>query len=130
MRRFLTILMAVILLACPVSAMAEAAGTKGDMIIGDWTMDYFGIPMVFHFHENGTFEGIIDMNIPVADDGFNGITGLWTFDGKTLTIRDNTGTSNETFNFTWDGEKLSGVMYDTQVFMSRAVQSGIPAAGK
>ena len=85
MGRFLTTLMAVMLLSCFIAATAEAYD-----ITGDWTMDYFGIPMVWSFHPEGNFEGIIDMDIPVADDGFNGITGLWTFDGETLTISDDT----------------------------------------
>ena len=83
--------------------------------------------MVWSFHPEGNFEGIIDMDIPVADDGFNGITGLWTFDGETLTISDDTGASDETFTFTWDGEKLSGIMLDTEVFMFRADGSGASA---
>lgn len=122
MRRFLTTLMAVMLLSCFIAATAEAYD-----ITGDWTMDYFGIPMVWSFHPEGNFEGIIDMDIPVADDGFNGITGLWTFDGETLTISDDTGASDETFTFTWDGEKLSGIMLDTEIFMFRADGSGASA---
>lgn len=118
MRKFLAILLTAILLACLVGALAEAAQDVDDMT-GDWTCDYFTIPMIFTFNADGTFIGTIDMDIPVADDGSNSITGVWTFDGATLTIAspDDPG---ESYDFTWDGEKLTGVMYDTEVFMYRA----------
>ena len=117
MRKFLAILLTAILLAGLVGALAEAAKEVDDMT-GDWTCDYFTIPMIFAFNADGTFTGTIDMDIPVADDGSNSITGEWTFDGTTLTIADPV--SGENFDFTWDGEKLTGIMYDTEIFMYRA----------
>ncbi len=119
MRKFLALLLAALLLASLAGALAEAAR---DMT-GDWTIDYFGIPMVFHFHEDGTFEGAIDMDIPLADDGSNSIFGQWVFDGETLTIFSETPDEAEAFSFTWDGEKLSGVMEGTELTLYPAAQA-------
>lgn len=108
MRKFLAILMAALLLAGLVGALAEAASDEEIYnVTGDWFVDYFTIPMIFTFNEDGTFIGTIDMDIPLADDGSNSITGIWEFDGETLTISDPE-TTDESFSFTWDGEKLSG----------------------
>ena len=110
MRKFLAILLAALFMTCLAAALAETAA-DGEIYdpAGDWSVDYFGIPMIFTFKDDGTFIGAIDMDIPVADDGSNSITGIWEFDGETLTISDPE-TTEETFSFTWDGEKLSGVM--------------------
>ena len=112
MRKFLAILMVAVLVA----GLAMAEGASFDAV-GDWSMDYFGIPMIFSFLDDGTFAAVIDMDIPVADDGSNGFTGLWVAEGDTLTISDDTGVSEETFTFTWDGEKLAGVMEETDVYL-------------
>ena len=119
MRKFLALLLAALLLASLAGALAEAAR---DMT-GDWTIDYFGIPMVFHFHEDGTFEGAIDMDIPLADDGSNSIFGQWVFDGETLTIFSETPDEAEAFSFTWDGEKMTGVMEGTELTLYPASQA-------
>ena len=51
-------------------------------------------------------------------------TGEMTYqDGETLTIADDTGESDETFDFTWDGEKLCGVMEGTEVYMYPVAQA-------
>ena len=117
MRRFLAIVMIAILAA---GAVCAAVGEALTDVTGDWAMDYFSIPMIFSFDEDGTFAAVIDMDIPLADDGSNGFTGMWAFDGETLTISDDSGQSEETVSFTWDGEKLCGVMEGTEVYMVRA----------
>ena len=128
MRKFLAILMAALLLTTLIGALAEAAADEEIYdVTGDWSIDYFTIPMIFTFNEDGTFIGTIDMDIPVADDGSNSITGIWEFDGETLTISDPE-TTDESYSFTWDGEKLSGVMYDTELFMYRIVEDEEAAA--
>ena len=122
MRKFLAILLAAILLCGFAGALAEAAADEEIYdVTGDWSIDYFTIPMIFTFNKDGTFIGTIDMDIPVADDGSNSITGIWEFDGVTLTISDPE-TIDESYSFTWDGEKLSGIMYDTELFMYRVAE--------
>jgi hypothetical protein len=119
--------MLAILLTGLICIWTPAIGDEVYDVTGDWTMDYFGIPMSFSFRENGTFEALIDMGNLIADDGSNSFTGMWTFDGKKLTISDDSSESDETYNFTWDGEKLSGIMYDTEVSLYRVpseTQSG------
>ena len=132
MRKFLAILLAVLLLASLAGALAEAAEATEEAydVTGDWTVDYFGIPMIFHFLEDGSFEGVIDMDIPVADDGSNSIFGLWQFDGETLVIFSETPEDEDAFSFVWDGEKLSGVMEGTELFMYPiAPDEAAPAEG-
>ena len=130
MRRFLAVLLTMILLASLAGALAEAAEATDQLydVTGDWTIDYFGIPMIFHFLEDGTFEGVIDMDIPVADDGSNSIFGLWAFDGQTLTIFSETPEDEDAFSFVWDGEKLSGVMECTELFMYPVTETEESAA--
>lgn len=118
MRKWMATLLFLVLVFGFACAWAETAIDKVDLT-GDWKMDYFGIPMFFFFYENGTFEALIDMGSHVADDGSNGFTGDWTFDGKTLTISDD---GSEPFTFTWDGEKLTGVMEGVEVSMIRAIE--------
>lgn len=105
-------------LAC---AWAETATEVADLT-GDWTMDYFGIPMFIFFHEDGTYEGLIDMDVEF-DEG-NDFSGTWEFDGTTMIIRGDDGEQT----FTWDGEKLTGVMYDNEVVIQRAVEPEEPEA--
>ena len=113
MRKFLALLLAALLLASLAGALAEAAR---DMT-GDWTIDYFGIPMNFTFHEDGTYEGLIAMDIQ-ADEG-NDFAGTWEFDGATCVIHGEDGDAS----FTWDGEKLSGVMEGTELTLYPAAQA-------
>lgn len=122
MRKFVAILLTAILLAGLVCACAETQTETVDLT-GDWTMDYFGIPMVYFFYEDGTFEAIIDMDIPVADDGSNSFPGTWEFDGTTLSLHGDDGDAE----LTWDGEKFTGVMFEETVNLVRAVESEEPA---
>ncbi len=122
MRKFVAILLTAILLAGLVCACAETQTETVDLT-GDWTMDYFGIPMVYFFYEDGTFEAIIDMDIPVADDGSNSFPGTWEFDGTTLSLHGDDGDAE----LTWDGEMFTGVMFEETVNLVRAVEPEEPA---
>lgn len=118
MRKLAVLLPAALVLATMVCAHAEPQEDVADLT-GDWTMDYFGIPMNFTFHEDGTCEGLIAMDIQ-ADEG-NDFAGTWEFDGATCVIHGEDGDAS----FTWDGEKLTGVMHNTEVFLLRAATAGV-----
>ena len=116
MRKAALMLLATLLLVGFVWANAETGIAD---LTGDWTMNYFGIPMYYFFYEDGTFEGMPAMDIPVAEDGSNSFTGTWEFDGTTLDMHGDDGDAQ----FTWDGEKLTGIMFDATVVMQRAVET-------
>ena len=124
MRKLFAALLAAILLLSLACAWAETATDAPDLTGSTWTMDYFDIPMLFVFNEDGTFVGTIDMDIPVADDGSNSFAGTWEFDGETLMMYGDDGD----VSFTWDGEKMTGIMFDTEVYLLQALKTEEPAA--
>ena len=118
MRKLAALMLSAILLLGLACAWAETAAD----LVGCWTMDYFGFPMYFAFSENGTYDAMIDVDFEF-DEG-NYFTGTWAFDGKTLIVHGDEGDQS----FTWDGEKLTGVILDTEVVMERAVSPAATAA--
>ena len=115
MRKWMALLLVIVLLLGLAFASAETTTDVVDLT-GEWKMDYFGMTMLFSFKEDGTYEGLIDAGIDF-DDG-NDFSGTWEFDGTTMIIHGDDGDQS----FTWDGEKLSGVMYDTEIILQRVIE--------
>ncbi len=103
------------------AAAGEAEGTNP--ITGDWSVNYFGIPMYFYFNDDGTYLGLIaDEKAAVADDGSNSISGVWTFDGEKMYMYGEEGEAGDALVFAFDGMTMTGQVEGMPVVFTRAIE--------
>ena len=107
MKRFIAVLMTVILAACLTCAQA---GTLAEADLpGSWYTEYEGLlPVHCFLYEDKTFEAVVTEDLPIEEMS---IAGSWEYDRETLILHCDDGD----LTFLWNGEALTGELFGLQV---------------
>ena len=107
MKKFIAVVLIVILVACLACAQASTL-TEADLL-GSWYTEYEElIPIHCFLYEDKTFEAMITDDLPIEEMS---ITGTWEYDGETLILHCEAGD----LPFLWNGEALTGELFGLQV---------------
>ena len=107
MKKFITVLLIVILAAC--FACAQAGTLTDADLPGSWYTEYEGlIPIHCFLYEDRTFEAAITEDLPIEEMS---IAGTWEYDGETLILH----CENGDLSFLWNGQALTGELFGLQV---------------
>lgn len=107
MKKFITVLLIVILAAC--FACAQAGTLTDADLPGSWYTEYEGlIPIHCFLYEDRTFEAAITEDLPIEEMS---IAGTWEYDGETLILH----CENSDLSFLWNGQALTGELFGLQV---------------
>lgn len=107
MKKYITVLLIVILAAC--FACAQAGTLTDADLPGSWYTEYEGlIPIHCFLYEDRTFEAAITEDLPIEEMS---IAGTWEYDGETLILH----CENGDLSFLWNGQALTGELFGLQV---------------
>ena len=107
MKRFIAVLMTVILAACLACAQAGTL-TEADLP-GSWYTEYEGLlPIHCFLYEDKTFEAAVTEDLPIEEMS---IAGTWEYDGETLILH----SEDADLTFLWNGKTLTGELFGLKV---------------